>query len=283
MKTCEQPIGVFDSGVGGLTVARAIQAQLPNESVIYFGDRARCPYGDQAPQDVLQYAIEISQFLLDKPVKCLVIACNTATAVALTTLQSRFSVPIIGVIKPGASAAFAATKNQHIGVIGTSVTIQSHAYRSAIHALSPGARVVEHACPELVPLVEQGMFEGAYVEHIVQGCMRAFEGTNVDTLVLGCTHYPLLAPVISRLVGSGIAVISSADATASAVAAMLSDQGLVNTSKAAVSHRYFTTGDGSKMRLALANWFAAPVAAEAVVQVTLPLSALPVVEHAVVR
>ncbi|EPZ49024.1 glutamate racemase [Alicyclobacillus acidoterrestris] len=283
MKACEQPIGIFDSGVGGLTVARAIQTQLPQESVIYFGDRARCPYGDQAPEDVLRYAVEISEFLLDQPVKCLVIACNTATAVALEALQAKFSVPILGVIEPGAAAAVATTKNRRIGVIGTSVTIQSHAYRKAILALDSRMHVVEHACPEFVPLVERGQLDGPVVEQVVRDALSVFAESGVDTLVLGCTHYPLLQPVIRRVLGPLVQVISSAEATARVLREELVVSDLLNHENGPVTHRYFTTGDGSKMRLALANWFKTPVASDAVVPVGLPLPSHAVVRHAAVQ
>ncbi|MFB5191076.1 glutamate racemase [Alicyclobacillus fastidiosus] len=283
MKACELPVGVFDSGVGGLTVARAIQSQLPQESVIYFGDRARCPYGDQAPEDVLRYAIEISEFLLEQPVKCIVIACNTATAVALPTLRSMFSVPVIGVIEPGAAAAVAATKNGRIGVIGTSVTIESHAYRKAILALDDSTHVVEHACPDFVPLVERGQFDGPAVEQIVRDSLLVFADTGVDTLVLGCTHYPLLQPVIRRVLGPLVQVISSADATANVLMNRLNVEGLATSGDTEITHQYFTTGDGSRMRLALANWFGTPVTSDSVVQVQLPLPLHHVVKRAAVR
>ncbi|GMA60545.1 glutamate racemase [Alicyclobacillus fastidiosus] len=283
MKACELPIGVFDSGVGGLTVARAIQTQLPQESVIYFGDRARCPYGDQAPEDVLRYAIEISEFLLAQPVKCIVIACNTATAVALPTLRSMFSVPVIGVIEPGAAAAVATTRNGRIGVIGTSVTIQSHAYRKAIVALDGAMHVVEHACPDFVPLVERGQFDGPAVEQVVRDSLLAFADTGVDTLVLGCTHYPLLQPVIRRVLGPLVQVISSADATANVLMNRLNVEGLTNPHETEITQRYFTTGDGSRMWLALANWFGKPIASDSVVQVQLPLPLRHVVKQAAVQ
>lgn len=283
MKNGEQPIGVFDSGVGGLTVARAIQTKLPYESVVYFGDRARCPYGDLSTEDVTRYAVEIAQFLLEQRVKCIVVACNTATAAALPTLQRMFSVPVLGVIKPGAHAAVTASQSGKIGVIGTSVTIGSHAYQTAIRELAPDIEVYEHACPAFVPLVEQGLFDGAVVEHTVRTSLEVFKSTEIDTLVLGCTHYPLLAGVIRRAMGPAVSVISSADATASAVESMLAAREMQNRSLAMPTHTYFTTGDGSKMRLALANWFSASVKAEAVTQVTLPLSSRQEIQRVIVQ
>ncbi|WAH38938.1 glutamate racemase [Alicyclobacillus dauci] len=283
MKTSQLPIGVFDSGVGGLTVARAIQTQLPYESVVYFGDRARCPYGDQAPADVLRYAVEITQFLLEHPVKCIVIACNTATAVALPTLKSMFDVPIIGVIKPGAQAAIEASHNGNIGVIGTSVTIESHAYQAAIHEIAPDAKVIEQACPAFVPLVERGLFEGQLVEQTVRDSLDSFQGSDVDTLVLGCTHYPMLSNVIRRVMGPAVRVISSADATAAGVRDMLKFLDMEGQRGTASDHRYYTTGDEATLRLALANWFGTKVTSDSVRHVALPFPLHPVVNRAVVR
>lgn len=280
MENNEYPIGVFDSGVGGLTVARAIQARLPRESVTYFGDRARCPYGDKSPQEVLEYAIEISRFLMEQPVKCIVVACNTATAVALSYLQQMLTVPVMGVIEPGTRVAVGTGDVGQIGVIGTSVTIRSHAYEKAIHQLDSNRDVIEIACPAFVPLVEAGHFDGPLVDRVVRDSLKPLFDKNIDTLVLGCTHYPMLSGAIRKALGPGIRIISSAEATAMAVDHMLSTCHLQKHSDDGPIHRYFTTGDGSKMRLALANWFASPVAAGGVTHVTLPLSSK--VAHAVV-
>lgn len=265
-------IGVFDSGVGGLTVARAIQSRLPNESVAYFGDRARCPYGDRSPDEVQAFALEIARFLLRVPVKCIVVACNTATAAALPLLQQACNVPVIGVIEPGAAAAVEHSQSGIIGVIGTTVTIECHAYRQAIGQIDPNRQVVELACPAFVPLVEAGHFDGSFVERTVQSQLAPIADCDVDTLVLGCTHYPMLFATIRKVLGPKVRLISSADATANAVGDMLQAQSLLNPSLGAVHHQYFTTGDGLKMRLALANWFHATQAATQVTKVSLPLS-----------
>lgn len=270
--TNDYPIGVFDSGVGGLTVALALQRQLPRESIVYFGDRARCPYGDKAPHEVRAFAAEIARFLLCRPVKCIVVACNTATAAALPELQKECSVPVIGVIAPGATSAVEWTKSGTIGVIGTTVTIESHAYKQAIQQIDPSREVVELACPEFVPLVEAGLFDGPGVEWVVEHALAPISKLNIATLVLGCTHYPMLFWTIQQVLGQKVRLISSADATADAVSDMLQSRGLLKTSTESVHHEYFTTGDGSKMRLALANWFGAAEATTQVTQVCLPLS-----------
>lgn len=276
MTQFSQPIGVFDSGVGGLTVARAIQTRLPDESLFYFGDSARCPYGDRSPSDVLAFSVEIAEFLVNVGVKCLVVACNTATAVALLALQARFDIPVIGVIEPGAAAAVAATSSGRIGVIGTSVTMASHAYHKTIHQIEAHSakveQVYEYACPEFVPLVEQGIFDGAAAEAVVRKSLAVFDDLSIDTLVLGCTHYPMLASTIRRVVGPHVQVISSADATALAVERVLYATNRFKKAKDAPIYRYYTTGDGSNMKMALANWFHAPAPLDAVKRVALPLA-----------
>jgi glutamate racemase len=168
MEKSIDPIGIFDSGIGGLTVAQAIAKALPLEAITYLGDRARCPYGDRSSAEVARFSLEIGEYLVGLGVKCLVVACNTATAVALPLLREALPIPVVGVIEPGARAAVQASETGRIGVIGTSVTIASHAYRQSIHAISPDAHVVEHACPAFVPLVEAGRFNGPEVEQAVR-------------------------------------------------------------------------------------------------------------------
>lgn len=220
------PIGVFDSGVGGLTVVRELIRQLPRESLIYFGDTARVPYGPKSPDTIRSYSREIGGYLASQGVKALVVACNTATAHALPMLAAELAVPVIGVVEPGARAAVEATRGGGIGVIGTAGTIASEAYERAIHAISPSARVVTQACPLFVPLVEEGWLDAEATTLIAREYLAPIIAAGVDTLVLGCTHYPLLAPVIAAIVGDSVRLIDSAHATAAATRAAIAQAGL---------------------------------------------------------
>jgi glutamate racemase len=215
------PIGVFDSGLGGLTVAHAIMRQLPAESLIYFGDTARVPYGPKSPDTVRRYSREISAFLIEQGVKAIVVACNTATAHALPALRDEFDVPVIGVVEPGARAAVRATRTGHIGVIGTAGTIRSQAYVRAIHAENPDARVTALACPLFVPLVEEGWTNHEATHVVAEEYLAPFVKDPIDTLVLGCTHYPLLKPVIGEIIGRSVRLIDSAEETAADARRML--------------------------------------------------------------
>jgi glutamate racemase len=217
----DQPIGVFDSGIGGLTVVRALLDELPDESIIYFGDTARVPYGPKSAETVRRYAVQIGEWLVTQGVKCVVVACNTATAHALTALQQALPVPVIGVIEPGARAAIKATQSNGVGVMGTAGTIASGAYERALRRLSPGIRVRALACPLLVPLVEEGWLDHAATRLIVHEYLAPFGGADIDTLVLGCTHYPLLASMIAAEAGSRVRLIDSARETASETARLL--------------------------------------------------------------
>jgi glutamate racemase len=220
------PIGVFDSGVGGLTVVRELIRQLPRESLIYFGDTARVPYGPKSPDTIRNYSREIGGYLLSQGVKAIVVACNTATAHALPSLARELPVPVIGVVEPGARAAVAATRGSGIGVIGTAGTVASGAYERAIHAFAPSVRVVTTACPLFVPLVEEGWLDTEATTLIARQYLAPIVASGVDTLVLGCTHYPLLAPVIAPIVGDAVRLIDSAHATASATRDVISRAGL---------------------------------------------------------
>ncbi|HEV8263502.1 MAG TPA: glutamate racemase [Gemmatimonadales bacterium] len=221
------PLGVFDSGIGGLTVARALFERLPRESVIYFGDTARVPYGPKSPDTVRRYSGEILAYLLRRGVKAVVVACNTSTAHALPHLQAHSPVPVVGVIEPGARAAVAATKSGAIGVIGTAGTIASGAYERAIKAQRPAARVHAQPCPLFVPLVEEGWFDHPAAELIAREYLDPLRKAGVDVLVLGCTHYPLLKPLLARVMGPGVTLVDSAEETAKAVAAELDARGLL--------------------------------------------------------
>jgi glutamate racemase len=226
MTDAAAPIGVFDSGIGGLTVVREIMRQLPEEDIIYFGDTARVPYGPKSPDTVTRYAHEITAFLEDQGVKSVVVACNTATAHAAESLRSDFDLPITGVINPGARAAVRASTARRIGVVGTQGTIRSGAYERAIHAIDDGIRVTACACPLFVPFVEEGWLDHPAIDLVARDYLAPLRDTGIDALVLGCTHYPLIKPVIARTVGPGIRLIDSAEETAGEVARLLAQHGL---------------------------------------------------------
>jgi glutamate racemase len=253
-----RPIGVFDSGVGGLTVLREIVRRNPAESTIYLGDNARAPYGVRSDEEVLAFSTQSLDLLADREVKAIVVACNTSTAVAIGTLRRRYDLPILGVIRPGASAAALATRNRRVGVIATPATIRSHAYFSAIKDENPAVEVYEHATPTLVPLVEAGELSGPVAEAAVADALAPLlgerdaagesifprpPGATIDTLLLGCTHYPLLRPIIEAQVGERVAIVDSATATASALAELLGINGLDAEPDTAASHLQLTTGD----------------------------------------
>jgi glutamate racemase len=221
------PIGVFDSGVGGLTVVRAITELLPGESVVYFGDTARVPYGSKSPETVIRFALEDTAFLVSKRVKMVVAACNTASSVSLPSLRERVSVPVTGVIEPGARAAAEATSNGAVGVIGTLGTIGSGAYQRALKANASVRAVVAQPCPLLVPLVEEGWLDGEITEMVVRRYAEPLLREGVDTLVLGCTHYPLLKPVLRKVMGPDVRLVDSAEATARRVRSILRKRGLL--------------------------------------------------------
>jgi glutamate racemase len=212
------PIGVFDSGVGGLTVVRELMRQLPEESLVYFGDTARVPYGNKSPETVRRYAREILDYLLLRGVKMIVVACNTVSSHALEELASASPVPVEGVIEPGARAALRASRGGAIGVIGTTGTVQSGAYARAIRLHAPDARVVQRACPLFVPLVEEGWLDHPVTRLVAREYLDPLREQGVDTVVLGCTHYPLLKPLLAEALGPGIRLIDSAEETAAAVA-----------------------------------------------------------------
>ncbi len=224
--TSALPIGLFDSGVGGLTVLREVMRQLPQESTLYFGDTARVPYGSKSRDVIVRFSLEISQFLLQEKVKMLVVACNTASAFALPVLRARFDVPIVGVIEPGAHAALAATRSKRVGVIGTEGTIESQAYTEAIHKLDAKIEVFGQACPLIVPLVEEGWLEKPVALEIVKEYLGPLLERQIDTLVLGCTHYPLLKGLLARVAGSGVRLIDSAEETAQVVGKALREKNL---------------------------------------------------------
>jgi len=242
------PVGIFDSGIGGLTVARAIYERLPHESTIYFGDTARVPYGPKSPETVTRYSLEILRWLLAQGVKAVVVACNTSTAHALRALQEATDVPVLGVIKPGARAAIAAGGGGPIGVIGTAGTIASDAYRRALNALAPGVPVLQRACPLFVPLVEEGWFDHPATTLIAAEYLAEFRHACVRSLVLGCTHYPLLKPMLQKVVGPEVKLIDSGEATAAALEGILTEKGLGAPAQAEAQHRFVVSDDEARFR-----------------------------------
>jgi len=226
----EKPIGVFDSGIGGLTVVKRIAAALPNENIVYFGDTARVPYGSKSNETVIEYSLQNARFLIKKNVKAIVVACNTASSVALPALKEKFTVPIIGMIEPGADYAIKSSHNKRIGVIGSRATIANKAYSKAIFAKDPSVEVWEQACPLFVPLAEEGWTDHAATYEIAKEYLREFQQTNIDTLVLGCTHYPILFNIIRKVVGENVTLVDSGVASAEIVRVEIDRIGLNSNS-----------------------------------------------------
>ncbi|MDR2924675.1 MAG: glutamate racemase [Azoarcus sp.] len=238
----DRPIGVFDSGVGGLTVVRALMERLPLENIIYFGDTARVPYGVKSVATIGQFTGQIVDFLLRREVKMLIVACNTMAAVALKTVVQRAgNVPVLDVIEAGARASVAGANGTRIGVIGTPTTINSNAYARRIHALDPDARVYSQACPLFVPLVEEGWLDHPVTRLTAQEYLRPVLAEGIGSLVLGCTHYPLLKPLLRDVVGEKIQLIDSAETTAELAAAHLREMGQAAAGQAPAACRYFVT------------------------------------------
>lgn len=252
--TSNAPIGVFDSGIGGLTVVHELMRQLPHESIVYFGDTARVPYGNKGPETIQRYSREIADFLESRGVKAIVVACNTATAHALPMLRAERAIPVIGVVEPGARAAVAATAAGAIGVIGTAGTVRSGAYERAIHALRPDARVTAKACPLFVPLVEEGWTDRDATGLIAREYLAPVVAAHVDTLVLGCTHYPLLKPLLHEVLGPDVRLIDSAEETAAETARVLAEQGIAATPGATPAYHFVCSDEPSRF-LALGQRF----------------------------
>ncbi|MBU3642589.1 MAG: glutamate racemase [Candidatus Nanopelagicaceae bacterium] len=251
------PIGIFDSGVGGLTVARAIIDQLPNESTIYIGDTARGPYGPRKIAEVREFSLEIIEFLVKRGCKAIVIACNTASSAMLRDARERFQVPIIEVIQPAARRAVAATRSGKVGVIGTNATIDSGSYLDAF-AAAPQLQITSKACPRFVEYVERGETTGAEITAIAREYLAPMIDAKVDTLVLGCTHYPLLTGVISYVMGEGVTLVSSAEETAKDLYRVLVEKNLLReNSNSAPSHEFLATGDSHQFEV-LARRFLGP-------------------------
>ena len=234
-------IGVFDSGLGGLTVVKVLRQVLPQEDIIYLGDTARVPYGNKSASLVKEYALQIATFLREHAVKMIVVACNTASATAVAALRAQFPIPIVDVIHPGVKAALKRTQNGHVGVIGTLATIRSGAYTKALKKRSPTVQVVCQACPLFVPLAEEGWLEGPVPEEVAKHYLEPFKRDTVDTLILGCTHYPLLKPIIKRVLGPTPVLIDSAEAVAEEVVNTLARDNLVTTHSSPGKLRCFVT------------------------------------------
>lgn len=240
-----RPIGVFDSGVGGLTVLAELHRRLPGEATVYLGDNARTPYGPRPADEVRRFTLEAVDWLLAQDVKVLVLACNTATARALPDVRVRASVPVLGVVRPGAVSVAASTRSRRVGVIATAGTVESGAYHDAIVEADPAIHVAQQACPELVPMVEAGILDGRRAESVLRAYLEPMRAANpgMDTLLLGCTHYPLLRGPIEAIVGPEVAVVDSAFTTALAVEDLLDALGARAPAGAVARHRVVTTGD----------------------------------------
>lgn len=240
MRPTDAPIGVFDSGIGGLTVVREIMRTLPDEGVLYLGDTARVPYGTRSQETVVRYAREGAEFLLERGIKLLVVACNTVSSVGMKSVIEGASVPVVGVIVPGARAAAGKTKNKKIGVIGTEATIRSGAYHRELSAMDGALEVYSAVCPLFVPLVEEGWLKGEVPELVAGRYLEGVKKMGIDTLVLGCTHYPLLKPVISKVMGAEVALVDSATETAREVGEELEKGGLLGAGRGALREFYVT-------------------------------------------
>lgn len=251
----ELPIGVFDSGIGGLTVAKELMNALPNEKIMYFGDTARVPYGNKSPETVLLYSEQIVDFLLSQGVKALLIACNTASAVALEKISAKIPVPIIGVVKPGARAAAEATANGRIGVIATRATVASGLYEEILGNINPGLRVFSTTAPLFVPLVEEGWFNDSVTEEVAMRYLDPLLKNDIDTLVLGCTHYPLLKDIIGKIAGKNVRLINPALEAAKDMKKTLSAHDLLSDrkGKCKASDHIFYVSDGAENFRSFAN------------------------------
>lgn len=254
----KKPIGIIDSGVGGLTVAKQIIRQLPKEEIYYLGDTARCPYGSRSYDEIRKFTWEMTNYLLAQEIKMLVIACNTATSVVLAEMRKKLSIPVIGVVHPGSRAAIKITNKGKIGVIGTNATINSKAYHKALKRIDNNVEVQGLACPEFAGIVENGDFDKPETFEIVKETLSPLIGTNIDTLILGCTHYPLLSPIIQKVMGPSIQLISSGDETAREVSAILDQQNLLADFEN-VTHTFFTTGDANTFTKIASKLFQEPM------------------------
>lgn len=252
-------IGIFDSGVGGLTVARAIMDHLPHESIIYLGDTARVPYGTKSPATVIRYAQTCSKILVDRGIKLLVVACNTASAHAIPILQDTYPIPVVGVVAPGAQAAVNVSRGGSIGIIATEGTIKSGVYPEAIQGIAPGMRVASVPCPLFVPLAEEGWVDGEVPLQIARKYLTRFAKEDIDTLVLGCTHYPLLSETIQKAIGDRVTLVDSAKATARVVEEILSGLQQLAEERELPIHEYIVSDDPTKFSVVGERFLGRPI------------------------
>ena len=234
-------LGVFDSGIGGLTVVSQIMKALPNENIVYFGDTARVPYGAKSEQVIIDYSLQIANFLMSKDIKMLIVACNTATSVAIDVLTAKFDIPVIGVIKPGAKAAAETTKIKKIGVIGTYATVRSDVYSKEIKKIDPNISVISKPCPLFVPLVEEGWIDHQVTKMVAKEYLMPLVDSGVDSIVLGCTHYPIIRKVIQDIVGSKIKLVDSAESTALEIANTLKEKKILNNVNQNPNYQFFVS------------------------------------------
>ncbi|MDQ3784295.1 MAG: glutamate racemase [Actinomycetota bacterium] len=239
----DRPIGIFDSGVGGLTVARAIIDLLPRENLIYFGDTARLPYGPRPLEEVRKFALEIMDGLVEEDVKLLVVACNSAASAALADARNRYAVPVVSVIEPGVKAAIAATRNRRIGLIGTRATVASGSYEAALRATNANVELLSQACPLFVDFVERGDTTSEELVGLAAEYLEPLARAGIDTLILGCTHYPLLSGVLQYVAGDNVVLISSAETTAAEVFARLKDDRMLNSARRNAVHRFVASSE----------------------------------------
>ncbi|SFE69395.1 glutamate racemase [Alteribacillus iranensis] len=249
-----RPIGIIDSGVGGLTVVKEIQRQLPKEELVYIGDTARCPYGPRPVEEVRRFTWQMIDRLIHQNIKMLVIACNTATAVVLEEVRETLSIPVVGVIRPGAAAALKATENEHVAIIGTEGTIKSKAYLHELYKINENITAHSLACPSFVPLVERGEYEGFESYQMVKRTLEPLMNKRFDTLILGCTHYPLLADVIQKAIGSERFLISSGTETAREVSTLLYHNDMLFTGNRTPCHTFYTTGSPNSFTMIANRW-----------------------------
>lgn len=242
----EKPVGVFDSGVGGLTVVNQLIKSLPQEDIIYFGDTAHLPYGSKSKESVIRFSLDIANFLKAQKVKIIVVACNTASSFALSSLREKIEIPVIGVIEPGAQAAIDATRNFKIGIIGTEGTVKSRAFEEALRKIDKNVKVFSRACPLFVPLVEEGWLDEPETSQIAEKYLSPMKDEGIDTLILGCTHYPLLKELLSRIMGQEISLIDTAEATAKAVERKLREKNLLRKGSRKAVYKFFVSDDPEK-------------------------------------
>ena len=259
-----EPIGIFDSGIGGLTVFKAVRKQVPQERLVYFGDTAHVPYGTKSKETITKFSIDNVEFLQGFHVKMVIVACNTASSLSLDVLQKKFSIPMVGVIEPGAQQAIRSTKNGRIGVIGTKSTIGSNAYENCLKRLDPSVKVYSAACPLFVPFVEEGWLDGDVVTRVAHTYLDAFKQFKIDTLILGCTHYPLLAGVIQKTLGNKVRLINSGEEAAKEAKRLLSKLKIANENKTSASQfRFYVSDEPEQFRTLGERFLGTPIPAVA--------------------